>query len=421
MNRRMVSTILFCVLLAVMAGCSQWADDYAKNHESMMRDPLGGWNIMTAAYQQPNALDGITFEWDYYSIHDNAGKYTGTIGYAVFDPRGHLSGEEWYAPHLMPSGANVIISGKFADGKKFFSYDAHGRTGMVVSDTDRYFYGASTGGRFGELIPVRGTGGQPDKMVLKGRTADAEWEITVQSLWPERNTLRERTWEVGSDVGLLPGEHFTVNEYWITTTVTGWIKRFDTGETVDIDGHGYRENSFGRWAFPEGGWDFLFGQDLLNQSSFAFQTYHYQSKKLDFLDVDFLDNGNLVVLRLYANKGEFGWYHDDFEYDTTGRSYVPVDTTIVGKKGDYTIEIHAAIGSDYKPMLTNATIVTNAYVINALFPQIQGTVKRTSTGDVVAIISAQGGGEFSVLRNFGETAPEGQLQKFKDTFKSPLP
>ena len=130
---------------------------------------------------------------------------------------------------------------------------------------------------------------------------------------------------------------------------------------------------------------------------------------------------SLVDLRLYANKGEFGWYHDDFEYDTTGRSYVPVDTTIVGKKGDYTIEIHAAIGSDYKPMLTNATIVTNAYVINALFPQIQGMVKRTSTGEVVALISTQGGGEFSVLRNFGETAPQGQLQKFKDTFRSPLP
>jgi hypothetical protein len=94
---------------------------------------------------------------------------------------------------------------------------------------------------------------------------------------------------------------------------------------------------------------------------------------------------------------------------------------IVGKKDGYTIEFNAAINTDYQPILSDTTIVTNIYVINGLFPQIQGTVTRTSTGEVVAIISCQGGGEFSVLRNFGTDAPEGQLQKFKDTFRSPLP
>jgi hypothetical protein len=421
MKRSIMSMVFLCSLMVASTGCGQWADNYAKNHESMLRDPLSGWNIMTAAYLAPNALDGLTFEWDYYSVHDNAGKYTGTIGYCVVDPRGHLSGEQWYEPYLMPSGINVVIAGKFADGTKFYSFDPHGRAGMELSATERSLYTAFPDGRFGQLIPVRGTGGQPDKMVLKGKTPEAEWEITVQALWPERNTLRERSWEVGSDVGLLAGEHWTVNQYWISTTVTGWIKRLDTGETLDIDGHGYRENAFGRWAFPEGGWDFLFGQDLSNQSDFAFQTYHYKSKKLDFFDVDFLDNGNLVSLRLYANKGEFGWYHNDFQYDNVARTYIPVDTVIIGKKAGYTIEINAAINSDYKPILADTTIVTNIYVINALFPQIQGTISRTATGEVVSTISCQGGGEFSVLRNFGADAPEGQLQKFKDNFRSPLP
>ncbi len=421
MKKSIVSAVFLCALLVFMTGCGQWADNYAKSHESMLRDPLSGWNIMTDAYLAPNALDGISFEWDYYSVHDNAGKFTGTIGYCVVDPRGHLSGEEWYKPFLMPSGVNVVIAGKFSDGRKFFSFDPHGRAGMVVSATERYLSTPVTDGRFGELIPVRGTGGEPDKMVLRGKTPEAEWEITVQALWPERNTNRERTWEVGSDAGLLAAEHWTVNENWICTSVSGWIKRLDTNETMAIDGHGYRENAFGRWAFPEGGWDFLFGQDLANQTDFAFQTYHYQSTKLDFLDVDFFDNGSLVDLRLYANKGEFGWYHNDFQYDSVARTYIPIDTVIVGKKDGYTIEIQAAIGSDYQPILSDTTIVTNIYVINGLFPQILGTIKRTATGEVVATMSCQGGGEFSVLRNFGTDAPEGQLQKFKDTFRSPLP
>jgi hypothetical protein len=406
-----------------------WPEWYAYLNASKMKDGLAGWNLVQPMYNDFNLLDGISLEWDYISVHDKDGKFTGAVTYVVADPRGHLSGSNWYSPHLMPSGCNVALYGKFAGEEPFALYVPFGM-GQQIGSSSRSLNATGTGGAFAKITPVRGTYGQPDSLRIQGSVREYSWDLTVRQMWagyngePNYRALKKDTYEISNDIGEVPlsGEHWTVNSLWHTTKVTGTITKTATGQVVTIDGHGYREDSFGRWAFPLGGWDFNYISDVNSKVMWTWQTYHFDSIDADYLDVDFMDNGVAKSVQFKANRGELGWRHSDWRYDTVARQYVPLDTTVIAANSEYIVEAYCDIDTNSAPLMTNATILTDTYVIFAEMPQISGVIKKRSTRAVVATFSGQGGGEFSVMRNFGQDAPIGHSPEFfSDQFDYPFP
>ena len=428
---------LFASLMAIAAAlllaapCSMamapkptWPEQHTIDYDHVMRDGLGGWNIMQDDYRDFNILDGLSLEWDYYSFHDKDGKFTGVVGIVVADPEGKLGGSETFsALNLMPSGVNFALYGKFAGEEPFADYVPLG-LGHSVGTNERSISATGDNGVFLEEIPVAGVGGAQDSIILRGATEDYSWDLTVKQGFLDYAPLKPETWVVGNDTDtLFDKEHWTVNMLWPTTEVSGTITKLATGEVVEIDGHGYRENSFGRWAFVMGGWDFAFMSDPDTHVQWAFQTYHFDTTDLDYLDVDFLDNGNPVVQRFRADEGELGWIHGDWQWDEDARQYLPTDSTIIGKNDEYTVEAYVNIGPNYAPMLSDVTFIVKTYCIFAQMPWISGTIKRTATGEVVATFDGQGGGEFSVMRSFCSDEPDLDLKKhiFTQTFKNDMP
>ncbi|MCP4132044.1 MAG: hypothetical protein GY754_13785 [bacterium] len=418
-----VIIVLFCAVLSMVQGAfamgrvPSWQDRYAENNEEQLRDGLSGWNVLSEDYRDPHILDGLSLEWDYFSIHDSEGKFTGVVAYLVADPEGHLGDPEYILePDLMPSGGNVACFGKVGStGKKYADYENFGLDFEAGSGI-RSFYADNPGtGTYGRMTPVRGEEGQRDSLILSGKTAHFEWELEVSQLWagekslhefsyPDYHALKDKSWEVGNDVHLELErlEHWTVNMNWPSTKVSGWIRDRSSGELMEIDGHGYRENSFGRWAFPLGGWDFFFMSDVENKVQFGFQTYHHGTEDLDYLDVDFLDNGEPRTVRFRADRGELGWHHSAWAWSPKARQCRPLDSTIIGVNDQYTVTTFVDIGDDFAVLLSDATVVTGAYQITTMFPVFSGVITRTGTDEIVAQFSGQGGGEFSLIKS----APE---------------
>ncbi|MFP4476019.1 MAG: hypothetical protein ACLFOY_10725 [Desulfatibacillaceae bacterium] len=421
-----VAMLFFCAASAAAMGSAPpptWPEQHAIDNHDLMSDGLGGWNILQDDYRAFHYLDGLSLEWDYYSLHDDDGDFTGVVGNVVADPKGHIGGYRYFfTPNLMPSGVNTAFYGKFAGEPAFAIYIPFG-LGHQIGKNERTLYASDDQGRWTKMTPVRAANGQPDRIILEGDCGPYSWNLTVSAMWPEYAALKPDTWEIGNDTeGILCDEHWTVNMIWPTTKVTGQVVKDATGEVVEIDGHGYRENSFGRWAFVAGGWDFAFMSDPDTRVQWAFQTYHFNTGDLDFVDVDFMDNGNPVTQQFAVDAGELGWYHDDWTYDTTARQYVPKNLRVVGKNDQYTVEATVTINDDYAPMLSDVTPVVSTYCIFAQMPWVTGTITRSSTGEVVATFDGQGGGEFSLLRNFGENAPWGHTPEFfSSKFQSAFP
>jgi hypothetical protein len=388
-------------------------------------DGLEGWYVLSEQYQQevPKFMDGITFQWDYFMVHDAA--FTGSVGYVVADPRERLVG-------LMPSGGNAAIAGKFiATGQIIADYmnfgtgawASPGSKGYMAKADIREFH-AEKDPYYAHIIPVRET----ETLILRGHTQKFEWDLAVTQDWSERcdpdyvNTFPVVT---GYDLGFFPLlhlQHWSVDMNWLRTRVKGYIKNLTTNppETIPIDGHGYREQAWGPWAFNFSGWDFAVVSNSTSQVQWALQTYH-DSETLDYLDVSFFDNG-LKVVRFKTENGELGWYHTAWKFDRDARQCVPTDMTVVAQNKDYIVEASVAIGDDQVPMLSDLTPVTSQYVIVCRFPQIWGTIKRRSTGDTVASFSGQGGGEFSIPRRpEGEVLSDAECGIWGRRFSAPLP
>ena len=93
-------TILLLVLAACLLNVSTalamgsmdktWAEKYAENNAASLSNGLSGWNVLSDDYRAWNFYDGISLEWDYYSIHDSDGDFTGTVGYLVEIGRAHV-------------------------------------------------------------------------------------------------------------------------------------------------------------------------------------------------------------------------------------------------------------------------------------------------------------------------------------------
>jgi len=412
-----------------------FAPAYAAANDPKLRDGLCGWHCVSPEYmEETSPLDWTIFDWDYFSIHDDDGEFTGAITYFNGDPRGVMSGESG-GLHLMPSGQNIILYGQFL-GQELSSTACFGLTNepgdppRVFGVDERSVYATGSGGRYGRAVPVRGTGGEPDRMLLSGRTDEYGYELTVRQMWagtngePDYLSIKDDTWEVGEAMG---GdgtlEHWTVNGVWETTKVDGWIKKLSTGEVAQIDGHGNRENSFGAWIWALGGWDFAYISDMATQVAWTFQTYHYKSDVLDFLDVQFMDNGTPKAVQFFAKDGELGWYHDQWWYDPVARKYSPRDLTVIAANDQYIVKARSEIGDNQVGLLMGEECgaLPGLYCIHAHFPQISGEILRRGTCEVVATFSGQGGGEFSLMRNVTETPPAGQLATFDATFRHDVP
>lgn len=416
MKKRCTRLIFSALAVGALLLCSQpghaatWQEIYAQENTDNLANPIGGWNVLSDYYQANTTtnyiMDALSIEWDYYSIHDKNGNFTGIVGYLVCDPQGKLGGGDsaFLGLKLMPSGGNLAFNGEFKDGSRNANYINFG-SGLEASATERSWFAQNSSGSWGRETPIAANADGVPEMHLEGLTPDYAWDLHVTQGWPERDELplRQQKWEVGNDLNplLIGKEHWTVNMIWPTTIVKGTVTNRKTGITYPIDGHGYRENSFGRWAFCFGGWDFYFMSDMEQEIQIGFQTYHFDTDDLDFMDVDFIDpaTGSPVAIRCRASARELGWDHTKWTWDRKARQCVPKNAHIIGKKDGYVVDVTATINEHYYPMLSSVTPLTELFVINCLFPTFSGTIKRTN-GEVLYTFSGiQGGGEFALPRS----------------------
>ena len=188
---------------------------------------------------------------------------------------------------------------------------------------------------------------------------------------------------------LLPGQKWVVDALWPRAKVTGTILNELTGENFRINGKGYRENSWGRYAMPLDGWDFLvFNAKTLGGVEFVLQSYHH-SKKLDFLDITFMQEGRVKSSRFLAQKGELKWSHEKWEWDERARQCIPTDWRIEAQNSEIFFEAKGEmpLPSAQAPFLSNATLGTDVFFIQEQYPEIQGRIVNKSNSETVATFS----------------------------------
>lgn len=383
------------------------------------RDGLVGWNIMSPDYQAPDDLDAISFEWDYFMVHDETGAFTGSIGYLFANPRdaGGLG-------DLLPKGGNAAVAGLFGDGSRVADYRNFGLENATASGTERSFEAADDGtGHFARITPLRGAAGGKDELLLEGRTEGLAWSLRVSQDWTalssDPDVFAPMT---GTDVGKMSDDEvWNVNMLWPRTQVKGTVTRLSDGKEIAVDGHGYRENSWGRWAFNFGGWDFAVVSDEASGVSWAWQSYHQESDQLDYLDVGFVDDGEVKLEQFKASEGELGWEHPSWTFDEKARVCVPTSTKVVARNDRYVVEANAELGDKQVPMLSDATAATDQYVIMIQFPWVEGTITRVDDGTVVVTFAGQGGGEFSNARSSKSSMSDDECNAWGESFASPMP
>lgn len=392
------------------------------------RDGLMGWMILQDAFDADNPLDMLTFEWDYFMIHDADGKFTGSIGYLIANPRNAGTGG---LGDLVPKGGNVAVSGKFGSGDLSSEYrNWSPATGFAASATERAFDAedpadAGTGYR-ATMTPIAAGGGEPGTLALEGEMERFAWDLDVTQEWPALSASDEMFVPVtGTDIGSFSpaNEEWTVNMVWPRTRVRGTITDRATGDAYEVSAHGYRENSGGRWAFNTGGWDFATVSDDAASVMWAWQSYHGESVALDYLDVGFVEDGAVRLLTFRAADGVLGWRHDGWTFDAAARQCVPQGTTVVADDGEYRIEADVDLGADQVAILSDLTEATKGFVIMGQFPVVSGTIVRLSDGATVASFEGQGGGEFANARQPEGVASmtDGECAAFGAAFSSPMP
>lgn len=367
-------------------------------------DGTYGWEIMKEGYPVNDTWDALSFEWDYFMIHNEDDSFSGSVGYLVANPRGKqiLGG---MLGKLVPGGGNIAIAGQFdkdlppvADYENFDPDNGHTTT---LSGTERSLWVENTDkGYWGRMTP------DPidNSMLLEGKTGNFEWELTVRQDWTVLTTGADTFVKVTDDqidtkiMGIAAVQQWNVHMFWPRTKITGWIKDLRDGTEYPIDAHGYRENSWGRWAFNQGGWDFGTHSDARSKVMFGWQSYHFNSTRLDYLDMGFIDNGEYKLVNFRADQGQLGWKHDLWSFDPVARQCVPRDTTLIAKNANYRVDTYITIGQGQVAMLSEATATVKKYVIMIQIPWFKGTITRLSDNTVIATFEGRGGGEFSTER-----------------------
>ncbi len=415
------------LIAALATGCGSESSEPADTSQptSLLqvgtpRDGLIGWNIVSPAFEQPSDLDMLSFEWDYFMVHSEDGSFTGSIGYLFANPRdvGGLG-------ELVPKGGNVAIAGRFADGEQVANYRNFGIDGSTISPTERAFEGTDPNSdHFGRMTPVRAEGPDDvDKLILEGKTDAFAWNLEVKQDWPALSSHEDVFAPMrGVDVGsMFDDESWNVNMLWPRTHLKGTITRLDRNEQLSIVAHGYREDSWGRWAFNLGGWDFGVVSDDKHGVSWAWQTYHDKSTQLDYLDVGFVDGDQVVLEQFRASEQQLGWTHPSWAFDSVARQCTPLSTTVIAQNDRYRVEAQLDLAGRQVPMLSDATSATKQYVIMIQFPMVEGMILRRLDGSVVTTFSGQGGGEFSTARSQKDSLTEGECAEWGKAFSSPMP
>lgn len=420
--------ILALVLAPLVPGCDAssgtadaidvLSDVPAEAAEPAGRDGLAGWHTLGPDFLDDSELDGMSFEWDYFMVHDEKAGFTGSIGYLIANPRrlDDLFGNQ------VPKGANVAVAGRWPDGTISSEYVNFGYEGFQAGDQARSLSaGPLASTAFARMTPDPAT----NRLRLEGRTDKAAWDLTVAQGWPALSVNAAQFVPVrDAALGKLSpaDEHWNVNMVWPYTRVTGTLTNLATDTVLTLDGHGYRENSWGRWAFNMGGWDFAVVGDKAAGVMWAWQTYHFDSTTLDYLDFAIQRDGALDFQTFRAADGELGWRHDGWRWDAQATQCVPRDALVIAQNAKYRVEAHVDVGDHSAPMLSDATDATKAYVIFILFPTVSGTVTDRITGDVVATFSGLGGGEFATARSDGPARTEAECAAWgTETYSSPMP
>jgi hypothetical protein len=365
------------------------------------RDGLYGWNILGPDYKKSNLADMLSFEWDYFMIHNADGTFTGSLGYLIANPRNaNIAG----LGDLVPKGGNVAVAGKFDGGDLIAEYVNFPPAIFSAGADERSFDANNEKTKnWAKMTPVKATGSDPDKLILEGQTEEFSWNLTVIQDWPALSASDELFVPMRDDNmgGLnLPGvkEFWNVNMLWPRTLITGTITNLTTQKEFPIDAHGYRENSYGRWAFNTGGWDFATVSDPEAEVMFAWQSYHFTSVGLDYADLGFVEDGEVRLEHFKAVDQELGWVHENWAFHDETRQCIPLDTTIVADNGHYRVEAELDLGDNQVPMLSDLTQATRDFAIVIQFPTVKGTITNLETGKVVAEFEGQGGGEFANSR-----------------------
>ena len=381
------------------------------------RDGLPGWNILGSAFLDDSAIDGISFEWDYFMVHDEAANFTGSIGYLIANPRQR---DDFFG-NQVPKGGNVAMAGRWPDGSITSEYANFGYEGFSAgADIRSFTAGPLVSGNFGRMTPDKAT----NSLRLEGKNGKAEWDLVVSQGWLALSATKDQFIPVhATDVGVLmpDDEQWNVDMLWPYTLIKGTIHNLVTDTTLTIDGHGYRENSWGRWGFNMGGWDFAVVGDKKAGVMWAWQTYHFESTALDYLDFGIERDGKLDLATFRAERGELGWRHDTWRWDSVARQCVPRSALVIAKNSKYLVEATVDVGANSTPMLSDATDATAAYVIFILFPTVTGTVKDATTGDLLASFSGLAGGEFANARSEPVSMTEEECAVFGADYTSPMP
>ncbi len=386
-----------------------------------------GWNVLTPPYLQSSPVDGFTFEWQYFMVHDAKRQFTGSIGYVLVDPRGRLGNitdeeslSRWKLPvSLMPSGASLAIAGRWSDGSSFSNYQRFANEFTVSSQTKNFTAKDSQREMFATLTEETKVNALGGAFRLEGQTEDVAWDLLVTPDWMDAGAdqLGAPFGPVsGKDVGFLPGESWNVHMQWPRTHVEGTMTNRKTGETLPISGHGYRENSWGRWNFALDGWVFSVLSDEQSKVQWAWQTYH-KSKDMDWLDVRFQDQGVNKSLRFFAKDNQLRWKLKDWFYHRGAHQCVPNAVEVLAQNDDYRIRASYELTDAQLPMLSNATALTRIFVIMIHTPIIKGSIENRKTGEIVATFAGQGGGEFSTTRSLWSDIKPEQCEHWGQRFR----
>lgn len=429
MYKTLVSQTLGLAVLASMGSLAEaQVHGLAVKDGPVVTDDVNpGWNVLNGLYNKTSAVDGFTFEWQYFMVHD--AEFAGSIGYVLVDPKGRLgrpshdgtlaNGTRGSLPFsLMPSGTSVAIGGLWSDGRSFADYERLNHGNTVGSSTKNFVGYDDKGAHFGELTELTPVTAQGGSFSLKGKTASAVWDLVVTPEWTANasDAPNEPFGPItGTDMGYLPGERWTVHMQWPRTRVEGTITDLATGKTHNIAGHGYRENAWGRWNFAVDGWAFAILSDANSKVQWAWQSYH-KSKRMDWLDVAFEDQGQAVKRRYFAKDQALSWKLSEWRFDKAARQCVPHNIAVEAVDADYRIKASYSLAGRQLPMLSNTTPLTRIFVIMVHAPYIEGVIENVKTGAVVSRFSGLGGGEFSVTRSLWSEVSEKNCTAWGEKF-----
>jgi hypothetical protein len=433
---------IFPILGFVLAVVPLWASrqpaDIKYGYPYPPRGPLGGWNILNSRFvaESHEDLDADSFEWDYFMIHDKNSKFSGIVGMVLVDPRGKARG-------IMPSGGNIAVLGKL-NGRIISNFENFG-LGVNASAEEAYMHCPKGDGEHPTSWGIESVAStDPPTIRLQGEMEDVIYDFEVRQDWTEREGLDRKKGPrdvvaegpfapmTAPDVGFNPRANWTVNMFWPRTKVVGTITDKRSNESFAIDAHGYRENSFGRWFFALGGWDFAIMSDAKSGVQWNWQSYYTvktliptapqvdQSRQGSTLDVSFIEPETKRLRAVQFSGEELGWEHPSWSFRPTTRQCMPSDLVVTAANDELEVVMKVHIGNDQAAMLSDATLLVKAYVIEEWFPYFNGTIRRTNDSEPFVSFQGVGGGEISMLRNLLPDLPTWACEPYGKWFQRGL-